>query len=92
MRASTIVMIAIGAYVIGRWAHNKPAVTLGTVASAFFLIIVIGMLDNGTTEEIAKGFAWLILAVAVLNPDSPISAIANVITSKSANNPLQPGG
>lgn len=92
MRASHVVMVAIGVFVLGRWAHNKPAITIGTVASAFILVVTIGLLDNGATEEIAKGFAWIILAVAILSPNSPIGPVGNLVGSKLANQPLKPGG
>jgi hypothetical protein len=91
MRASNIVLIAIGVFVLGRWAHNQPAITIGTVASAFVLVVTIAMLDHGSTEEIAKGFAWIILAVAVLSDNSPVTPVANLIGSKLANQPLKPG-
>ena len=91
MRATTIILVAAGVFVIGRWSHNQPAVTLGSVASVFFLLIVIGMLDNGTTESIAKGFAWIILAVAVLSPNSPVLPVTNLVASTLNNKPLQPG-
>ena len=87
MRASVVVMVAVGVFILGRWAHNKPAVTIGTVASAFILIITIGLLDNGSTEEIAKGFAWIILAVAVLSDNSPVTPLAKLAASKLAVTP-----
>jgi len=82
VRASVVVLIATGIFVLGRWAHNKTAITISTVASAAFLVIVISALDNGRTEEIARGFAWLILAVAILSPDSPVTPVANLIAGK----------
>lgn len=91
MRASTVVLIAAGVFVIGRWSHNKPAVTLGSVASVFFLLIVIGMLDHGSTESIAKGFAWIILAVAVLSDNSPVLPVTKLVASTLNNKPLEPG-
>lgn len=91
MRATTIVLIAAGTFVLGRWAHNKPAVTIGSVASVFFLLIVIGMLDQGTTESIAKGFAWIIFAVAILSDNSPVLPVTKLVASQLSNKPLQPG-
>ena len=43
-----------------------------------FVVIVIAAMDAGRTEEIAKGMAWLILAVVALGPDSPLTALSNV--------------
>lgn len=65
MRASTIMTLAVAAYVISRWAHNKPALNTQVVVSGAFAIIVIALLDQGQTEPIAKGFAWLFLVGAL---------------------------
>ena len=91
MRATTVVLIAAGIYVTGRWAHNKDAVTIGSVASVVFLLIVIGLLDHGATEDVAKGFAWIILAVAILSDNSPVGPVANLIGSTLSNKPIKPG-
>lgn len=77
---------------IGKWAHNKPAVTLKTVAASVFLVLVIGFMDQGATEKIAKGLAWLILASAVLSNDSPVTPVANLISTQLSNAPFKPGG
>lgn len=87
MRASYVVFAALALLVIGRWAHNKPALNVQTVVGGAFVIIVIAMLDGGKTEEIAKGIAWILLAVAALNPDSPLTAIASAEAAKTTNNP-----
>lgn len=87
MRAAYVVALAILLLVIGRWAHNMPAFNVQTVVAAVFVTLVIAALDHGATEEIAKGMAWVLLAVVVLNPLSPITAIANAINSKVTGNP-----
>jgi hypothetical protein len=56
--------VAVLLYVIARWTRNEPAVTLPTVLSGAFVIFVIALLDQGRTEEIARGFAWLFAIVA----------------------------
>lgn len=91
MRATTVILVAAGVFVLGRWSHNKPAVTIGSVASVFFLLVVIGMLDQGTTESIAKGFAWIILAVAILSDNSPVLPVTKLVASTLNDKPLQPG-
>lgn len=89
MRATTIVIIAAGVFVIGRWSHNQPALTIGSVASVIFLLIVIGILDQGSTEAVAKGFAWIILAVAILSDNSPVLPVAKLIAGTLNNKPVQ---
>ena len=65
--------------------------TIGSVASVIFLLVALGLLDHGATEDVAKGFAWIILAVALLSDDSPVGPVANLIGSKLSNKPIKPG-
>ncbi len=64
MRASTIMLLAVTLYVVHRWATNQKAVDAKTVIEGIFAVLVIAMLDQGRTEPIATGFAWLFLVVA----------------------------
>lgn len=59
--------LAVLLYIVHRWATNQPAVTLPIVLSGLFVIFVIALLDQGRTEKIAKGFAWLFFLVAAYN-------------------------
>lgn len=56
--------IAVGLFILHRWATNQSAVTLPILLSGAFAIFVIALLDGGRTEPVAKGFAWLFLAAA----------------------------
>lgn len=67
MRASVIMLLAVLLYIIHRWATNQPAVNLPIVLSGLFAIFVIALLDQGRTEPVAKGFAWLFFIVAAYN-------------------------
>ena len=78
MRASVIMAVAVFLYIIARWTRNQPAVTLPAVLSGAFAIFVIALLDQGRTEEIAKGFAWLFFAVAAY------AALPGIFTSINA--------
>ena len=62
MRATTIMLLAIGALVLAHWAHGKPTVSPKMVVELAFALIVIAALDQGDTEPVARGFAWLFLA------------------------------
>ena len=84
MRAAYVAALAFLLLIAGRWAHSKPAFTVATVAGSVFIIAVIAALDGGRTESIAKGLAWILLAVVALNKDSPVTAIAKLINSKAA--------
>lgn len=82
MRASHIMAVAVLAFIIGRWAHNKPAVNVQVVVGGAFAIIVVALMDQGESEPVAKGFAWLFLAVALLGPNSPLPAISKAASAK----------
>lgn len=94
MRAGTIVAVALGLLVLGRWAHDKPAFNLQTVAGGGFVIIVVTMLDGGRTEKIAKGIAWIILATVALGAESPLTGIARLAGEKTTGKipPGKPAG
>lgn len=78
MRASSIMALAVGLYILARWEKNESAVTLDGVLGGLFAIFVIALLDQGKTEQIAKGFAWLFFTVAAYNA---IPAFGNALKS-----------
>lgn len=82
MSATTIMMIAFGALVLTHWANNEPTLSVKTVVEMIFAIIVIALLDQGQTEPIAKGFAWIFLAAVLLSSKSILNALGKVQTSK----------
>ena len=82
MRASVVMAVAVLLYVITRWSRNEPAVTLPGVVGGAFVILVIALLDQGRTEEIARGFAWLFFIVAAYNAIPPLTKAA---TTTAAN-------
>lgn len=97
MKASTVMFAAIGALVIGRWAHNKKAADPQMVIEGLFAVLVIAFLDQGKTEPIAKGFAWLFLAAVLLGKDSPVTVVKNApniaqAAGKSLKDYWAPGG
>ena len=83
MRASVVMAVAVLLYVITRWSRNEPAVTLPGVIGGAFVILVIALLDQGRTEEIARGFAWLFFIVAAYNAIPPLTRAA-ATTAKSS--------
>lgn len=84
MSASEIMAFAVILALLGRWSHNvKNAVTPKIVVEVIFAVVVISFMDQGRTEPIAKGFAWLFLAGVLLSPNSILSGLAKV-TSKPA--------
>jgi hypothetical protein len=87
MKASTIMLVAIVALVLGRWANNEDAIpSPKAVVEAIFAIVVIALLDEGKTEPVAKGFAWLFLAAALLGKNSILTSLSKV-SSKAVTTP-----
>ena len=76
MRASTIMLVAAFLYVVHRWATNKRAVDAKTVVEATFAVLVIALLDQGETEPVARGFAWLFFAAAAYTAAPVLGSIA----------------
>lgn len=76
MRATTIMLLAIGALILAHWAHGKPTVNPKMVVELAFALIVIAALDQGDTEPVARGFAWLFLAAVLLSNGSVLTALA----------------
>ena len=77
MRASTIMLTAALLYMVHRWAANEKAVSPKIVVEAGFAVLVIALLDQGETEPVARGFAWLFLMGAAYAALPTIGKIAN---------------
>lgn len=84
MRATTVMLLALGLLVIGHWANNKPSVSVKLVVEFAFAMMLIAFLDRGRTEPIASGFAWLFLVAVLLGSSSPITGLAKAANTKSA--------
>lgn len=86
MKATTIMLIAIGAALIGRWAHGQDAIPSAKgLVEVIFALLVIAFMDQGKTEPIAKGFAFLFLAAVLLSKNSPLTGL-----SKVSSKPIKP--
>jgi hypothetical protein len=82
MSATTVMAIAIVGGIVGRWAHNKPTVpSAASVVKIMFAVVVIAALDQGSTQQVARGFAWLFLAGVLLSNSSPLTGIAKTVTA-----------
>jgi len=79
-----VMALAILLYIIARWSKNEPAVTLTGVVSGLFAVFIIALLDQGRTEPIARGFAWLFFIAAAYNAVPPLAAAAVPAAKKSA--------
>lgn len=79
MSATKVMVVAILFGVVGRWSHNKKAVPdpKGLV-QVVFAVVFIALLDQGKTEPVAKGLAWLFAASVLLSDNSPLTGLAKV--------------
>ena len=83
MSATTVMAVAIVGGIVGRWAHNRPAVpSAGAIVKIVFAVVLIAALDQGSTADVARGFAWLFLAGVLLSKSSPLTGIAKTINAK----------
>lgn len=74
-------MLAVAMFVVHRWATGKQAVNTQIAVAGIFAILVVAFLDQGATEPVAKGFAWLFLIGAAYN------AIPDIATAAKAKGP-----
>lgn len=81
MRATTVMLAALGLAVVGRWAHNDK-ITGPMVAKAAFAFLVIALLDNSATATLATGFAWLFFVAVLLGDKSPITGVSKAVAGK----------
>jgi hypothetical protein len=87
VNATTIMLTAIGAGVLGRWANDQDAVpSAKQVIEVLFALILIAALDQGRTESIARGFALLFLAAVLLSDDSPLTGLAKATATATPAN------
>jgi hypothetical protein len=67
MSATDVFLLGVGFYAAGRLASGQHPFNVQTVIGGVFVAIVIAVADQGKTEAIAKGFAWLFFTVALLS-------------------------
>lgn len=75
MRATTVMLLAIGLLILTHWANNEATVNPKMVVELVFALLVIALLDQGETEPIAKGFAWLFFAAVLLSSKSLLTSL-----------------
>ncbi len=85
MNATTVMAVAIVGGIVGRWAHNRPTVPSASgIVKIIFAVVVIAAMDQGRTQDVARGFAWLFLAGVLLSKNSPLTGIAKTVNAKPA--------
>lgn len=81
MSASEVMILGVVLLIVAHWASNKPAVSGHMVAEVGFAVLLIAILDHGTTEPVAQGLAWLFLVAVILSKDSPLNALKKIGTA-----------
>ena len=77
MSATGVFGAAIAVGVIGRWANDKKALpSLGGALEVAGALVLVSLLDRGSTEPVAKGLAWLFMAAVLLSDSSPLTGLA----------------
>lgn len=87
MGATKVFGAAIALGVIGRWANGKKALpSAGGALEVLGALFLVAFMDQGKTEPVAKGLAWLFLAAVLLSDSSPITGLtkAEAAAGKSA--------
>lgn len=78
MNATELMAVAFLLAIIGRWEHGKKTMPNGkAVIEIVFALLLIAFLDQGRTQPLARGFAYIFLAAVLLGSNSPISGLAN---------------
>ena len=77
-------LIAFGLLIIAHWANSESTVTAKLVVEMVFAILLVAFLDQGSTEPIAKGLAWIFLVAVLLSKNSPLTALAKVTSTGTA--------
>jgi hypothetical protein len=79
MSATKVMVAAMLLGVVGRWANNQKAVPPAPgLIEVLFALGLIAFLDQGRTEPVAKGFAWLFFASVLLSDNSPLTGLARI--------------
>ena len=79
MSATTIMLVAFGALILGHWANNEPTISAKVLIEMAVAILFIAFLEsNPNTQPIASGLAWLFLAATLLGSKSILTGISKV--------------
>ena len=79
MSATTVMLVAFGAMILGHWANSEPTLSVKVVIEMAFAILFIAFLEGiPSAQPIATGFAWLFLAATLLSNKSILTGLAKV--------------
>jgi hypothetical protein len=75
--ATTVMLVAFGALILGHWANNEPTLSAKALIEMVFAVLFIAFLENiPQAQPIAQGLAWLFLAAVLLSSKSVLTGLA----------------
>ena len=78
MSATTIMLIAFGALILGHWANNEPTISAKVLAEMVFAILFISFLEGTAAADIATGLAWIFLVATLLGNKSILTGLSKI--------------
>lgn len=87
MNATELMALALLLAIIGRWEHGETAVPSGKgIVEIIFALLLVAFLDQGRTQPLARGFAYIFLAAVLLGAKSPLTGLtgASVVAAKNS--------
>jgi hypothetical protein len=82
--ATTVMLVAFGALILGHWANNEPTISLKVLIEMVFAVLFIAFLENTAARPVAQGLAWIFLAATLLSSKSILTGLAKVTGSGKA--------
>ena len=88
MSATKVFGAAIAVGIVGRWANNKKALPdMAGILEVSGALVLVSLLDRGSTEPVAKGLAWLFMAAVLLSDSSPLTGLAKAEQAAAKTSP-----
>ncbi len=85
MSATTVMLIAFGALILGHWANNEPTISARVLVEMTFAILFIAFLENTAAAPVAQGLAWIFLIATLLSNKSILTGLSKATgTGKAA--------
>lgn len=76
MSATTVMLVAFGALILGHWANNEPTISAKVLIEMVFAVLFIAFLENTAAQPVAQGLAWIFLAATLLSSKSILTGLA----------------
>lgn len=79
MSATVIMLVTFGCLILGHWANNEPTISAKVLGEMVFALLFIAFLDSiPSTQQIARGLAWLFLVATLLGNKSILTGLSKI--------------